>query len=48
MGYCIRSVISTGGWGIVSEINIRKLKNLNIIASNSNINQEFQKKIPNF
>ena len=34
--------------GIVSEINIRKLKNLNIIASNSNINEEFQKKVLNF
>ena len=34
--------------GIISDINIRKLKNLNIIASNSNINEEFQKKVLNF
>ena len=34
--------------GIISDIDIRKLKNLNIIASNSNINEEFQKKVLNF
>ena len=34
--------------GVINEININNLKNLNIIASNSNINQEFEKKILNF
>ena len=34
--------------GVISDIDISNLKNLNIIASNTNINQEFQKKILNF
>ena len=34
--------------GIISDIDVSKLKNLNIFASNSNINQEFQKKVLNF
>ena len=34
--------------GITNNINLNNLKNLKIIASNSNINQEFQKKVLNF
>ena len=34
--------------GITNDINLNNLKNIKIIASNSNINQEFQKKILNF
>ena len=34
--------------GITNEINPNNLKNIKIIASNSNINQEFQKKVLNF
>ena len=34
--------------GITNNINLNNLKNIKIIASNSNINQEFQKKILNF
>ena len=34
--------------GITNDINLTNLKNIKIIASNSNINQEFQKKILNF
>ena len=34
--------------GIISDIDLNNLKNLNIIASNSNINKEFQKQLPNF
>ena len=34
--------------GITNNINLNNLKNIKIIASNSNINQEFQKKVLNF
>ena len=34
--------------GITNNINLNNLKNIKIIASNSNINQEFQKKVVNF
>ena len=34
--------------GITNDINPNNLKNIKIIASNSNINQEFQKKVLNF
>ena len=34
--------------GIISDININNFKNLNIIASNSNINRDFKKKLPKF
>ena len=34
--------------GIISDIDISNIKNLNIIASNPNIKQEFHKKILNF
>ena len=34
--------------GITNDINLNNLKNIKIIASNSNINQEFQKKVINF
>ena len=34
--------------GITNDINPNNLKNIKIIASNSNINQEFQKIVLNF
>ena len=34
--------------GIINDININNFKNLNIIASNSSINQEFKKNLINF
>ena len=34
--------------GIINDINLNNFKNLNIIASNSSINHEFKKKLPNF
>ena len=34
--------------GMTNDINLNNLKNIKIIASNSNINQEFQKKLLNF
>ena len=48
VGYRIRNVIGPGGRGIINDININNFKNLNIIASNSSINQEFKKNLPNF
>ena len=34
--------------GITNDINLKNLNNIKIIATNSNINKEFQKKVLNF
>jgi len=34
--------------GIINDINLNNLENINVIASNPNINSKFQEKLPNF
>jgi myo-inositol-1(or 4)-monophosphatase len=34
--------------GIINDINLNNLENINVIASNPNINTKFQEKLHNF
>ncbi len=48
MGYCCRIILVKEAGGMINDINLSEYKNLNVIASSSDIGAKLEKKLINF